>query len=145
MTAREEFVVLMTLPRGVDESIIPGVLASSGIPTQLSERFLARQGRYVEVRVPASRVEQARRVLEDAGKAGEHQALRTSSDQKEPGKRRFGSGAQRKKVLAYLSLWTLGPVVLLMLNTSGVITATCLAGWSVLWIVLFYRGKRADT
>ena len=33
----EELVVFMTLPRGVDESIIPGVLASRGIPACRSD------------------------------------------------------------------------------------------------------------
>ena len=60
----------MTLPHGVDESIIPGVLASRGIPVYLSERFLARQGRYVEMKVPASRLDDARRALEDAKLVG---------------------------------------------------------------------------
>jgi hypothetical protein len=61
----------MTLPLGADESIIPGVLASRGIPAHLSERYLARLGRYVEIRVPASRLEDARRALEDAKRVGE--------------------------------------------------------------------------
>jgi hypothetical protein len=67
----DELVVFMTLPVGVDESIIPGVLASRGIPVHLSERFLARQGRYVEIQVPASRLEDARRALDDAKRVGE--------------------------------------------------------------------------
>jgi hypothetical protein len=67
----DELVVFMTLPLGVDESIIPGVLASRGIPFDLSERFLARQGRYVEIKVPASRLEDARRALDDAKQVGE--------------------------------------------------------------------------
>jgi len=66
MSNEEELVVFMTLPFGVDESIIPGVLASRGIPFHLSERYLARQGRYVEIQVPASRLEDARRALGDA-------------------------------------------------------------------------------
>jgi hypothetical protein len=68
---QEELVVFMTLPFGVDESIIPGVLTSRGIPVYLSERFLAHQGRYVEIRVPASRLEDARRALDDAKRVGE--------------------------------------------------------------------------
>jgi hypothetical protein len=56
----------MTLPVGVDELIIPGVLASRDIPVHLTERYLARQGRYVEIRVPASRLEDARRALDYA-------------------------------------------------------------------------------
>jgi hypothetical protein len=71
MSTPEEFVVFITLPVGVDESIIPGVLASRGIPVHLSERYLARQGRYVEIRVPASRLEDARRALDDARKVGD--------------------------------------------------------------------------
>jgi len=67
----DELVVFMTLPVGVDESIIPGVLASSGIPFNLSERYLARQGRYVEIQVPASRLEDARKALDDAKQVGE--------------------------------------------------------------------------
>lgn len=68
---REELVVFMTLPFGVEESIIPGVLASRGIPVYVSERYLARQGRYVEIKVPASRLEDAHRVLEEAKRVGE--------------------------------------------------------------------------
>ena len=71
MSDQEELVVFMTLPLGVDESIIPSVLASRGIPVHLSERYLARQGRYVEIQVPASRLEDARRALDDAKQVGE--------------------------------------------------------------------------
>jgi hypothetical protein len=67
----DELVVFMTLPVGVDESIIPGVLASRGIPFKLLERYLARQGRYVEIQVPASRLEDARQALDDAKRVGE--------------------------------------------------------------------------
>lgn len=67
----EELVVFMTLPRGVDESIIPGVLASRGIPVHVSERYVARGPRYVEIKVPASRLEDARRALDEAKRAGE--------------------------------------------------------------------------
>jgi hypothetical protein len=68
----EELIVFMTLPFGVDESIIPGVLASRGIPVYLVERTDAPDiGRYVEVRVPASRLEDARRALDDAKRVGE--------------------------------------------------------------------------
>jgi len=70
MSDPEELVLLMTLPFGVEESIIPGVLRSRGIPVFLSEGYLARQGRYVEIRVPASRVEDARRALDDAKRVG---------------------------------------------------------------------------
>jgi hypothetical protein len=66
-----ELVVFMTLPVGVDESIIPGVLASRGIPFKLSERYLARQGRYVEILVPASRLQDARNALDEAKQVGE--------------------------------------------------------------------------
>ncbi|MGA8555409.1 MAG: hypothetical protein WB630_13405 [Candidatus Acidiferrales bacterium] len=44
MSNQEEFVTFMTLPFGIDESIIPGVLASRGIPVHLVEQYLARQG-----------------------------------------------------------------------------------------------------
>ena len=71
MSNPEELVVFMTLPFGVDESIIPGVLASRGIPVYLSERYLARQGRYVEIQVPASRLEDAQRALDEAKRVGE--------------------------------------------------------------------------
>lgn len=71
MSNPEELVVFMTLSRGVDESIIPAVLASRGIPVHVSERFLARQGRYVEIRVPVSRLEDARRALDDAKRDGD--------------------------------------------------------------------------
>jgi hypothetical protein len=66
----DELILLMTLPHGVDESIIPGVLASRGITVYLTERYPARQGRYVEIQVPASRLEAARRVLDDAKEVG---------------------------------------------------------------------------
>ena len=71
MSNQEELVVFMTLPLGIEEYIIPGVLASTGIPVHLSERYLARQGRYVEIQVPASRLEDARRALDDAKRVGE--------------------------------------------------------------------------
>ena len=71
MSNPEELVVCMTLPVGADESIIPGVLASRGIPVHLSGRRLARQGRNVEIQVPASRLEDARRALDDAKWVGE--------------------------------------------------------------------------
>jgi hypothetical protein len=70
MSNQEELVVFMTLPFGVEESIIPGVLASRGIPVQVSERYLARQGRYVEIQVPASCLDDARRALDDAKRVG---------------------------------------------------------------------------
>jgi hypothetical protein len=66
-----ELVVFMTLPFGINESIIPGLLASRGIPVYVSERYLARRGQYVEIRVPASRLEDARRALDDAKSVGE--------------------------------------------------------------------------
>ena len=78
MSNQEELVVFMTLPRGVDESIIPGVLASRGIPVHVSERYLARQGRYVEIQVPMSRLEDARRALDDAKRVGEE--LKTGNE-----------------------------------------------------------------
>lgn len=71
MSCEEEFVVFMTLPFGVDESIIPGVLASRGIPVHVTERYLARQGRFAEIQVPASRLEDARRALDDEQRVGE--------------------------------------------------------------------------
>ena len=67
----DELVIFMTLPVGVDELIVPGILASRDIPVQLTERYLARQGRYVEIRIPASRVEDAKRALDDAKRVGE--------------------------------------------------------------------------
>ena len=70
MPDHEALVVFMTLPFGVEESIIPGVLASRGIPVHLSERFLARQGRYVEIQVPASRLADARQAVDDAKRVG---------------------------------------------------------------------------
>jgi len=62
----------MTLPVGIDELIIPGVLSSRDIPVHLTERYFARQGRYLEIRVPASRLEDARRALDDAKLVGEN-------------------------------------------------------------------------
>jgi hypothetical protein len=52
MPDSEELVVFMTLPLGVQESLIPGVLASRNIPFVLSERYRARLGSYVEIKVP---------------------------------------------------------------------------------------------
>jgi hypothetical protein len=72
MSNPEELVIFMTLPVGVDELIIPGVLASRDIPVHLTERYFARQGRYVEIRVPASRLEDAKRALDDAKRVGEN-------------------------------------------------------------------------
>jgi len=71
MSNSEEFVAFMTLPFGIEESIIPGVLASRGIPIQLQERYLARQGRYVVIQVPRSRLEDAKRALDDAKQVGD--------------------------------------------------------------------------
>ena len=68
----DELVLFMTLSVGVNELIIPGVLASRDIPVHLTERYFARQGRYVEIRVPASRLEDARRALDDAKQVGEN-------------------------------------------------------------------------
>jgi hypothetical protein len=79
MSKPEELVIFMTLPFGVDESIIPGVLASRGIPVYVSERHPARLGRYVEIKVPASRLEDARQALDDAKRVGEQ--LKPGSDQ----------------------------------------------------------------
>jgi len=73
----DELVIFMTLPIGVDELIIPGVLASRDIPVHLTERYFARQGRYVEIRVPASRLEDAKRALDDAKRVGENLDLDT--------------------------------------------------------------------
>lgn len=70
MSDSEELVVFMTLPLGVQQSIIPGVLASRDIPFVLSERYRARQGSYVEIKVPASRLQDARQALEDAKQIG---------------------------------------------------------------------------
>jgi len=73
MSNPDELVIFMTLPVGVDELIIPGVLASRDIPVHLTERYFARQGRYLEIRVPASRLENARRrALDDAKRVGEN-------------------------------------------------------------------------
>jgi hypothetical protein len=78
MSNQEELIVFMTLPFGVDESIITGVLTSRDIPVYLSERYLARRGRCVEIQVPASRLEDARRALEDAKRVG--QQLKSESE-----------------------------------------------------------------
>jgi len=70
MSKPDELVLFMTA-RGVDELIIPGVLESRDIPIHLTERYFARQGRSLEIRVPASRVEDAKRALDDAKRVGE--------------------------------------------------------------------------
>ena len=67
----EELVTFMTLPLGVEETIIPGVLASRDIPFVLFENHPAHQPWYVEIKVPASRLEDARRALADAKQVGE--------------------------------------------------------------------------
>lgn len=67
----EELVLFMTLPYGVEEAIIPGVLASRDIPFFLFENHPAEQPWYVEIKVPASRLEDARRALADAKQVGE--------------------------------------------------------------------------
>jgi hypothetical protein len=69
MSNPDELVLLMTL-RGVDALIIPGVLESRDIPVHLTERYFARQGRSLEIRVPVSRVEDAKRALDDARRVG---------------------------------------------------------------------------
>jgi hypothetical protein len=71
MADSEDLVVFMKLEFGVDETVIPGVLASRGIPVFLTERYRARLGSYVEIKVPAARLEDARRALEDAKRVGE--------------------------------------------------------------------------
>lgn len=71
MPDSEELVVFMKLEFGVEETVIPGVLASRGIPVVLSEQHPAHQRRYVEIKVPASRLEAARLALEDAKRVGE--------------------------------------------------------------------------
>lgn len=71
ISSPEKLVVFMTLPFGVEESIIPSVLASRGIPVHISERYLAHKQRYVEIQVPASRLEDARRALDEAKEIGE--------------------------------------------------------------------------
>ena len=70
MADSNELVVFMTLPRGVEEAIIPGVLASRNVPFVLVDRYLARQGQHVEVQVPSSRLKDARQALADAKKVG---------------------------------------------------------------------------
>ena len=70
MADSKEFVVFMTLPRGVEEAIIPGVLPSRNVPFVLLDRYLAHQRSYVEIQVPASQLEDARQALADAKKVG---------------------------------------------------------------------------
>jgi hypothetical protein len=70
MSDSKELVVFMTLPRGVEQAIIPGVLASRNIPFVLVDRYLAHLGSNVEIQVPASRLEDARQALADAKKVG---------------------------------------------------------------------------
>jgi hypothetical protein len=71
MPDSEELVVFMKLKFGVEETVIPGVLASRGIPVVLSEHHPARQRRYAELKIPASRLDEARCALEDAKRLGE--------------------------------------------------------------------------
>jgi hypothetical protein len=70
MPDSEELVVFMKVKLGVEETVIPGALASRGIPVFLSERHHSHQGPYVEIKVPAARLEEARRALEDAKRVG---------------------------------------------------------------------------
>lgn len=73
MAGTDELILFMTVPFGIEELIIPGVLSSRDIPFHLTERFLARLGRYAEIRVRASRLEDAMRALEEAKRVGEKQ------------------------------------------------------------------------
>lgn len=66
----ECYVKFMTLLSPVDEAVIPGVLSSYGVPHLAIERFVGRGGRYIEIQVPASHLDDARRALEDATNAG---------------------------------------------------------------------------
>jgi hypothetical protein len=70
MADSEQLVVFMTLPRGVEETLIPGVLASRGVPFVVVDKHPGYQTWYVELQVPASRVEDARWALADAKKIG---------------------------------------------------------------------------
>jgi hypothetical protein len=60
----------MTVPRGIEETLIPGVLASRGIPVVVVDKHPAHQNWYVEIQVPTSRIEDAQRALADAKKVG---------------------------------------------------------------------------
>src|SRR5262245_4262006 len=70
LSDQDELVLFITV-RDFDELIIPGVLTSRDIPIHLTERYFARQGRSLEIRVPASRLEDAKRALDDAKQVGE--------------------------------------------------------------------------
>jgi len=70
MSDPEKLVVFMILPRGMEETLIPGVLASRNIPYVVFEQHPAKQTWYVEIKVPASRLEDARQALEDAREVG---------------------------------------------------------------------------
>jgi hypothetical protein len=70
MAISEELVVFVTVERGVEETLIPGVLASRGIPFVLFDQHPAHQRWYVVIKVPRSRLEDARRALEDAKQVG---------------------------------------------------------------------------
>ena len=70
MHESEELVPFMTLQRGVEETLIPGVLASRGIPFAVFEMHPAYEAWHVEIKVPASRLGDARRAVEDAKKVG---------------------------------------------------------------------------
>jgi hypothetical protein len=67
----EKLVVFMTLARGVEETLIPGVLASRYIPYVRFEHHPAEQTWYVEIKVRASRLQDARRAVEDAKGIGQ--------------------------------------------------------------------------
>lgn len=75
MSNSEELVIFMRLELGVEQTLIPGVLASSGVPFTLLEQH---RERYVLIMVPASRLEQAQRAVDDAKELGK--LLKEESD-----------------------------------------------------------------
>jgi hypothetical protein len=73
MPDSESAVIFMILPLGgIDEALIPSVLASRGVPHVVVERFRARLGSYVEIQVPASHLDEARQALKDAIDVGQN-------------------------------------------------------------------------
>ena len=75
MSNSEELVIFMRLELGVEQTLIPGVLASRGVPFTLLEQH---RERYVLIMVPASRLEQAQRAVDDAKELGK--LLKEESD-----------------------------------------------------------------
>ena len=71
MPDSDELDVFTALKYGVEDTVIPEVLTSWGIPFVRVDHRPAHQQWFVEIKVPRSRLEDARRALEHARHIGE--------------------------------------------------------------------------